>query len=352
MNESNNTFVSSRGILKSCDWFSTTPQSSIQRMINYPPLQAAKPNQIRTFYICSSTIPYFISHILPNLKKPFILVGGDCDKTIPNDIFPSTKAFDEFIDNPLLLHWFSQNLAYSHPKMTAIPIGLDYHTISSIGGFGEPDTFPADQESQMFFTRENSVPFWERANKCYANFHFSMNTRYGYDRKQAIQQIRKELVFYEYKPVKRSLTWQRQTDFAFVISPHGNGYDCHRLWEALVLGCIPIVKTSVLDNLYEDLPVLIVKEWSDITKKLLDETIEEFKEKHELNEFNYDKLTLKYWVDKINSYKIQPLITVMRSEEPNEITEEEPNEITEEEPDSEEQDSEEPDSEEPDSEDA
>ena len=116
MDESHNMFVSSRGILKSCDWFSTAPQSSVQRMINYPPLLAATPGQIRSFYICSGTIPYFVSHIVPNLKKPFILVGGDCDETIPNDIFTSTKAFNDFVNNPLLLHWFSQNLACSHPK--------------------------------------------------------------------------------------------------------------------------------------------------------------------------------------------------------------------------------------------
>ena len=315
MNESHNIFVSSRGILKSCDWFSTTPQSSIQRMLNYPPLMAAKPNQIRTFYICSGTIPYFISHILPNLRKPFILVGGDCDETIPNDIFQNTKVFYEFIDNPLLLHWFSQNLAYSHPKMTAIPIGLDYHTVSRWNAWGERVASPADQEAQLILLREQSVPFWERTNKCYANFQFQMQTRFGLDRRNAIQQISKELVFYEQKPVRRSLTWTRQSDFAFVLSPHGNGYDCHRLWEALILGCIPIVRTSCLDDLYEDLPVLIVSEWSDITMELLEDTIEVFKERHEENLFNYDKLTLKYWMDKINSYKIP--LPPLKKVEPN-----------------------------------
>ena len=304
MNESHNTFVSSRGILKSCDWFSLNPQSSVQKMINYPPLQAAAPNQIRTFYICSSTIPYFVSHILPNLRKPFILVGGDCDETIPNDIFPNTKVLNEFIENPLLLHWFSQNLSYSHPKMSAIPIGLDYHTVARWNAWGERAASSADQESQLVSLREKMVPFWERTNKCYANFQFQMQTKFGVDRKNAIQQINQDLVFYEPKPVRRALTWQRQSDFAFVISPHGNGYDCHRLWEALVLGCIPIVRTSCLDELYEDLPVLIVEEWSDVTNELLEETIGEFKENHEAGEFNYDKLTLKYWVDKINSCKI------------------------------------------------
>ena len=318
MNESHNMFVSSRGILKSCDWFSTNTQSSVQRMINYTPLLAAAPDQIRSFYICSGTIPYFVSHIVPNLKKPFILVGGDCDETIPNDIFTNTKAFNEFINNPLLLHWFSQNLACSHPKMSPIPIGLDYHTVAKFNAWGERAASPADQEAQLVSLWKESLPFYERINKCYANFHFQMKTRYASDRKQAIQEIKRDLVYYESKPVRRLVTWQRQSGFAFVISPHGNGYDCHRLWEALVLGCIPIVKTSVLDRLYEDLPVLIVEEWSDVTKELLVNTIKEFKEKYQANEFNYDKLSLKYWVDQIDSYKVPPLRKVESNEESNE----------------------------------
>ena len=84
-----------------------------------------------------------------------------------------------------------------------------------------------------------------------------------------------------------------------MISPHGNGLDCHRTWEALCLNCIPIVKTSPLDNLYIDLPVLIVNEWNDISMELLEKTANDFKDKT----FNYDKLTLQYWMDKINDFK-------------------------------------------------
>ena len=319
MNESHNTFVSSRGILKSCDWFSITPQSSIHRILNYPPLQPAAPGQIRTFYICSSAIPSFINHILPNLRKPFILVGGDCDETIPNDIFPSAKAFNEFVNNPNLVHWFSQNLVLSHPKMSAIPIGLDYHTVSEREYFGEQVTSPEKQEAQLIYIKENSFPFWERTNICYANFHFSTNAKYGFDRRDAIQQINQELIFYESQPLKRYLTWTTQTYFAFVISPHGNGYDCHRLWEALVLGCIPIVKTSALDILYKDLPVLIVNQWSEITKELLDNTIKTFKEIHKENKFNYKKLTLKYWINKINMYKGDNFTPLAKQESEKEI---------------------------------
>jgi hypothetical protein len=81
-----------------------------------------------------------------------------------------------------------------------------------------------------------------------------------------------------------------------VASPRGNGEDCHRTWEALVLGCIPIVKSSPLDPLYDDLPVLIVKDWKDITEDMLKNTIELFSKQ----DFKMEKLTLDYWKNLIN----------------------------------------------------
>src|ERR1700722_11865528 len=55
----------------------------------------------------------------------------------------------------------------------------------------------------------------------------------------------------------------------FVLSPQGNGLDCHRTWEALYMGCIPIVKNSLLNDLYEDLPVVIVDDWAEVTEEFL-----------------------------------------------------------------------------------
>ena len=100
--------------------------------------------------------------------------------------------------------------------------------------------------------------------------------------------------------IPRNKTWENQISYSFVLSPHGNGLDCHRTWEALVLGCIPIVKKSEIDALYEDLPVLIVNNWSDLNQDLLNNTIEQFKNKT----FNYNKLSLKYWINKFNEKKI------------------------------------------------
>lgn len=82
------------------------------------------------------------------------------------------------------------------------------------------------------------------------------------------------------------------SEYAFIASPHGNGLDCHRTWEALCLGCIPIVKTSPLDPLYDGMPVWIVNEWSDVTYQGMLDKIREYKDP------SY-KLTLDYWVSRM-----------------------------------------------------
>jgi hypothetical protein len=288
-------YLSSRGILKSCDIHSFTPITAIKELKNYDFSQIVENCSV---YVCTSAIPEFIKIFNMNLiKVKFILVSGDADESCPDDIIDiiGEEEFINFIENDLIIGWFAQNCVKEHPKLYKIPIGLDYH--SKIGGSYKQ---PIENEKMMIEIKNKSLPFNDREIKCYSNFHFAIDTaRFGYDRKDAIEQIPKELMYYERKRVNRKISFENQIKYAFVVSPHGNGLDCHRTWEALGIGCIPIVKTSPVDSLYEDLPVLIVKNWSDINKELLEKTIIEFKNKN----FNYDKLLLKYWTDKIKSFK-------------------------------------------------
>jgi len=289
-------YVSSRGFLKSCDFQSSNPISSINRMAFYPSLETIKNMNKPLIYVCNTAMPHF-KYLLSYIDFPFILVSGDSDDTMPFDLF-TNEEFESFINNPFLLHWFSQNMAVKHKKITLMPIGLDYHTMTSRNNWGAITT---SLNQELLLKSIKKIPFYERNIKCYANFQFQMNTKHSYDRKDAISQIDKNLVFYEPKMVLRLNTWNTQKNYAFVISPHGGGYDCHRLWEALILGCIPIVKKSLIDELYDDLPVLIVNKWSDLSQTLLEETISLFKNKHNNNKFNYDKLTHNYWHNKMKS---------------------------------------------------
>ena len=54
-------------------------------------------------------------------------------------------------------------------------------------------------------------------------------------------------------------------------------------------------RVSKFKKMFEDLPVLVVNNWGEITEELLHQTIELFKTK----EFNYEKLKLSYWKNMI-----------------------------------------------------
>lgn len=296
MNESHCKYVSSYGILKSTQVYSSTPISSITELYNYD-FSKLLPNS--SLYICNSAIPKFVSMFDVLVIHPIVLVSGDSDVSIPNDVFNSHEEFLSFIENPKIIHWFAQNTIGKHPKLSKIPIGLDYHTMSNYESHPwGPRTSPQTQEEILVQIKDASSHFEKRFPLIYSNCHFSINTRFASDRINAIESIPRELVFYEEAMHPRIDNWKTQSNFAFVLSPHGNGLDCHRTWEALCLGCIPIVKTSALDELYTNLPVLIVNSWDEVSSKLLETTISSFSQKS----FNYEKLDLKYWVNRINFY--------------------------------------------------
>jgi hypothetical protein len=178
-----------------------------------------------------------------------------------------------------------------HPKLVHIPIGMDYH--SRLWGVHEE---ASKQDISIEQLRMRSRPFHERRAKCYSTFHFELGRG---DRQEAYDSVPKDLVYYEPTKVTRDESHKHQLEYAFVLSPYGGGPDCHRTWEALCLGCISIVKSSGLDPLFENLPVLLVKQWSDVTQELLDSTIQSFKSKT----FQYEKLELQYWAKMMRSEK-------------------------------------------------
>ena len=56
----------------------------------------------------------------------------------------------------------------------------------------------------------------------------------------------------------------------FVVSPWGAGPDCHRTWEAVAMGAVPIVLAHKgLAPLFAGEPILVVERWADVTPALL-----------------------------------------------------------------------------------
>ncbi len=305
-------YVSSWGIFKSCNFFDRKINSSLN-YIDRTCFEIGDLNQIKdgdTFYISTYALRFFVSKILPFLKTRVILVSGDSDDSI---IKENPEAALYILNSPKIIHWFAQNCIITHPKITHIPIGMDYHTMSGRDTSWGNIISPLNQEIEIkeLINSSNFKPFWERSIKIYSTFHFCLERG---DRKEAYDNIPKNLIDYEPNQINRLETHKKQINYAFVASPFGDGPDCHRTWEALILGCIPIIKSSGMNPLFKDLPVLLVEKWSDVTQELLDKTIEEFRLKYLTHKdlthkdlthktFNYEKLKLSYWMNLINSYK-------------------------------------------------
>ena len=88
---------------------------------------------------------------------------------------------------------------------------------------------------------------------------------------------------------------QKMKEYKFVLSPRGNGLDCHRTWEILMMRRVPVIKREgSMEILYNNMPVLFVDEWSDLKLMNLDKIYEEF--------FfdNQSYLTEDYWLNMIS----------------------------------------------------
>ena len=309
MEENNCHYVCSRGILKSCNFHSPKPKSSCHNDYQYliDMLQSNKMFNGMSIYVCSDLLHFFVNKILPKINKRFILVTGDSDLCVPREALSREETF-ALLNYTYLLKWFIQNTqVQDNPKIVQLPIGLDYHTISENPGCNwklfEEGHLPKQQENVLLnianpftsFSSSNFKPFYERIPKIYVNFSVC-NDRFS-QRRSSLDTIPKDLLVINQEFMPRTITWQNTINYTFVLSPTGVGLDCHRTWEALCLGCIPIVCIPNFKQLFEDLPILMVDNWSQITVELLQTTIEQFREKV----FNYDKFTLNYWTNRIKN---------------------------------------------------
>jgi hypothetical protein len=289
-------FVSSRGILRSCDLFNPNPQSS-SRDIEYG--AAAQFPAGGSIYCCTDALENFASHVLDGISEPFVLVSGDADTVVSPQTL-ETGVFDKILSHPTLLRWYAQNIGASGEELYFLPIGLDYHTMShSPRVWGDTVNRSAfEQERMLLDLRSRAAPAPERTCLAYCNWQFSLQYRgrdgatiTNQERVQCLEVIDRTACFLEPAFVPRTATWAKQTEHAFVLCPAGNGPDTHRLWEALVLGCIPIVKRNFMSQFLSDLPVVVVDDWREVGAAFLRKCLADMAARR----FNFAKLYLEYW---------------------------------------------------------
>lgn len=288
-------FVNSRSILFSCSIYPDNPQSSFsntdyldsipERLSAFQNSNAS--NDIPIIYVVSDGIPYFIKDVLEKIEVSYILVTGDSD--VPINSMSLGANLETLLNSPKLIRWFCQNRDTNHPKIFSLPIGINIHNLWSNplewgGGF----ILPAMQELELRTISQEAKPLRMREKKIFCNWHFSIDRA---DRRECFQKIDHHLCHFQEKPLPMATTWKLQSQFQYVLSPHGAGLDCHRTWEALILGCIPIIKSSTIDDLFHDLPVIIVNDWSEIRPGFLENETAKLLNKN----INTQKLYMRYW---------------------------------------------------------
>jgi hypothetical protein len=143
-------------------------------------------------------------------------------------------------------------------------------------------------------------PNAERLPLAHADFHFNKrkDQTWGDDRDHVARLLEHNpSVVFQAKKLRRLELWREKTRYAFVVSPHGNGLDCHRTWESLVLGNIVIVKRSSLDPLYAGLPVVIVDDWREIEAGNLRRWHADHASAFQQPEV-LERLTNRYWIER------------------------------------------------------
>jgi hypothetical protein len=222
-------------------------------------------NNSKIFFTKMDWINYFIHVIMPLIKHPFILVTHNSD-------FMSGEH-NVILKNNLLIKWYGENMNVITDKTECLPIGLE-NQMWNRTNFEIIDKFKSNPKTKFL----------------YLNFNLNTNpTR---------QNIMNKLLSNNFKK-NDNKNWneymEELSEYKFAISPQGNGVDCHRTWECLYLGVIPIVTKSCCMSFFKDLPILFVDNYDCINESYL---LEEY-EKIQNKQFILDKLNINYWKNKL-----------------------------------------------------
>jgi len=228
------------------------------------------------------------SKMLHKIKTPKILVTSDGDMSMPSEL--NKVVFNKIISHPNIKVWYTQNYdgTSEYSKLKHYPIGLDLHTPKH--GLNTP----VKRINTLLDIRNKNKSI---VYKIFCDLHLSQNNKFNNERKRFHNMLKdKKHVDFLNKRISQTEIWENYSKYEYTISTHGNGLDCHRTWEIILLGGTVVTKTSSLDPLFKDLPVIIVKDWNECTMKNLALQKDKFRNKmsdeHILKVFTYD-----YWIN-------------------------------------------------------
>lgn len=225
-------------------------------------------------YVKTDYLMFFEQRILPHITKDFVLITHNSDYTV------GSKHLS-ILNNKKLIKWYGMNIDVRHKKLFSLPIGL----ANSQWQHGQIHVL----EHVMNKTRDTP-----KSKLLYVNFTVDTN------RKVRIP-VKKIFMDKGYDFTHPNLTSEEYlfqlAEYKFAISPEGNGPDCHRIWECLYLGVIPIVTNTQALVQFKDLRILFVDDWNQISDDFLNEQYLQINSKT----WNNQKLDVDYWSNVIQN---------------------------------------------------
>ena len=247
---------------------------------NYPPFNINNIKENDIIFVKTDLLPYFFNNIFNNIRNKFILLTGVAGLDV-------TLQYKTFLDNDKLIKWIGCNICFEHPKVVKIPIGFEEPERCRNGS---ADKGIGGDQLLLKELYDKRKKIEEKENKLLityiGNTHNSRNNILNnFKNKDFINNVNK-MTFDKYM--------EEINKYRFVLCPRGAGTDTHRFWEVLLMGSIPVVEKNGLYDLYNNFPCIIVNNFNEVTKELLDNYIVDTQKYNNIDNFliikNFNKL--------------------------------------------------------------
>ena len=280
------------------------------------PLELAKTIFINTYLLrqAEELIIFFIDNILPKLSQPINLIISGSDYTFPNNTDKRNNGKNKNKNNRLedfktlgkhkfINKIFVENLDENIENALPIPLGINPRecpiTSDYFLKFENIDTKKPLKITNFNRTRSGKGQWEERG-------HVKKLFEKYWNKFIVINSSEQNTKHDEYLKI--------MGNYSFTICVHGGGLDVNpKLWEALLIGVIPIIRENKpYTDIYErlDLPIVIVKNWDIET--INEENLLAWHNKYYCYFTDYTKrkqmlycLTLDYWVNYVNTFDIK-----------------------------------------------
>ena len=223
--------------------------------------------------------------IHPKISHPYILITNNGDDNADGSLSP-------YIDDKII-RWYAQSVLVEHPKLTPTPVGLENLFRYQIGIGYQTGNVSFYRRMQ----RRLKKHLITRKPRIFYQFKVRTNPK---DRQPALDYWSKhglaETVAHKLSPLSYL---KKLSGYMFVVSPPGNSEDCHRTWEALYLGVVPIVKDCVATRSFAalDLPLWVVRDWHELDGLTEDDLVKKYDAL--MKKADWEPAYMDYWIGRI-----------------------------------------------------